>query len=1496
MICPTDLQLSEFLHGRLDEELSLQIEQHFESCVDCNSRVASLDMGSHTISLKPPGQADSKFDFIDEPECLQLQEFAKDLTLRAWPHGEKSTLVVEDEGRSRKLPQKIDHFRILERIGAGSFGVVLKCWDEELDRPVAMKVSHPSRMKSQSDAERYQLEAKLLAKMGHPNIVPVHATGLTDDGQVYIVSRFIQGRNLAQILKAERFRIETSVRLIAKVAEAIHHMHSHGILHRDIKPGNILIDVNDVPYVTDFGLAIHEDEVVRYREIAGTLAYMSPEQLSGDGHLIVARSDIFSLGVVLFEMLTGIRPFGDRLPGNSTDWIKEVPVPSDFEPNVPVALDRICRKALQIRSSDRHTSAREFQIELEKYLENPEGQLEEDEQVVRVYRGLRSFRKDDAKFFSELLPGLKSSEGYPQQVQFWINRIDGRDPDCEPRIGVIYGATGSGKSSLVNAALIPNLSGIATPILVQASARRTEADLGKQLKKVFLDLESIDELPELTRRIRKRPAPHANQKIVIVIDQFEQWLQGRQIDSDLELVQALRQCDGHSIQCILILRDDFYVDLSQFMRAVDASLNEEDNAMSVPEFTLEHAKTVLTKFGTLLKKGGENDPEKNAFIDRGIELIQANGRIAPVWLSLFVEITKELPWNAETIGQLDDFKTLGQTYLQRRFDPDVCPRRYRSFIPAIKKLLEALLPERENNLKGQGLSLDELRDACEYQQKPERFSQLIEILDNELRIISPDQTTGPDDQELIKYQLTHDYLVPSIRSWLDEEGLRTHAGRAKQKLRDRASLWSLKKESRQLPGPIEAAYIRSGTTPAEWSSIESDMMKASVRKAGIQTAVVCVLAAVFGVWVMLNLRLQRDDELIVQLEQSNMEHVPKIAELIENRFPRMEERVLQKYESFDPGSIAKARFAMPLVGIEDAAAEELKEQIPTASFENFQVLTEYLIQHEAPFDSLNQQFRNVSVSSNMRFQTACALMAASRDDPVDEELEVAIHEAVVAGLIQKSGASLENWTNWLIPYQKHLTGKLKQVFESQNSHSDREKAAFILSQFLKDNPVDYSEFLLHANDQQLAILIDGIVDDPDEHLKALQKTKLKFEKNPESFSQEEITNLLAAFIHLGEKEYPFSHFRRHTDPSIRSKLIHKLAGSRVNPHDIFPHVVEGENPELVAALLQTLGTIEPHHLSTDEQDELKEMATKLFLEHPDPEVHSSSQWVLKQFGESPSVPSITEKQAEEIEHGWYTTPSGFTMIVTRPEDRSIKNLIIPEDGAEYVGELSVNRRFGMSATEVTLKQYQEYKKRKRSDEAPVPAPDTPATRVDFEDALRYCNWLTKMSGMSEADQCYHEVKGIIQPRPDYLERKGYRLPTESEWELMTRGGSSTLFPFGASIEFISEYAWHLENSDSQTHLVGTKKPNQFGFFDVCGNVAEWCHNEESVLENLTKSKYVRIAEPSRGGSFKSHPASGAPYGSMRSGDRITTGRKGGIVERGFRIARTLGQIEKPEDE
>jgi eukaryotic-like serine/threonine-protein kinase len=202
-------------------------------------------------------------------------------------------------------PTVIGRYRVIRRLGQGSFGRVYLAQDDELGRAVAVKIPNPERVSGPEGREAFLDEARTLARLDHPHIVPVFDVGWTDEGVCYVVSKFVEGSDLARRLREGRMPFRDSAELVATIAEALHHAHQHGLVHRDVKPANILLDAQRRPHVSDFGLALSDEAYGKGFKTAGTPAYMSPEQARGEGHRVDGRCDVFSLGIVFYELLTG---------------------------------------------------------------------------------------------------------------------------------------------------------------------------------------------------------------------------------------------------------------------------------------------------------------------------------------------------------------------------------------------------------------------------------------------------------------------------------------------------------------------------------------------------------------------------------------------------------------------------------------------------------------------------------------------------------------------------------------------------------------------------------------------------------------------------------------------------------------------------------------------------------------------------------------------------------------------------------------------------------------------------------------------------------------------------------------------------------------------------------------------------------------------------------------------------------------------------------------
>src|SRR6266567_732030 len=322
-------------------------------CAQCGSRLTSSDDGEkfciHCLLRSALGQDD-----IDPSKTLRRSD----------------QLIPGDNG----APIEFGDYELLEEIGRGSQGVVYRVRQKSLNRIVALKVIALGHWATEPHVKRFRREAEAAARLNHPGIVPIYDVG-ERDGACYFSMGLVEGGQLDAMLEREPMSIRSAVELIVKLARTVQYAHEHNILHRDIKPGNILLDVKGEPHLTDFGLARlveTESTITRTMEVLGTPSYMAPEQAVGNNAAITSATDVYGLGAVFYQLLTGHPPFAG---GTTFETVRlvldtEPRQPRLWNPKIDRDLATICLKCLEKDPERRYPSALAFAEDLERCLKH----------------------------------------------------------------------------------------------------------------------------------------------------------------------------------------------------------------------------------------------------------------------------------------------------------------------------------------------------------------------------------------------------------------------------------------------------------------------------------------------------------------------------------------------------------------------------------------------------------------------------------------------------------------------------------------------------------------------------------------------------------------------------------------------------------------------------------------------------------------------------------------------------------------------------------------------------------------------------------------------------------------------------------------------------------------------------------------------------------------------------------------------------------------------
>jgi WD40 repeat protein/serine/threonine protein kinase/DNA-binding SARP family transcriptional activator len=370
-------------------------------------------------------------------------------------------------------------YELREQVGAGDFGVVYRAYQPSVGREVAIKVIRTELVNQPAFIRRFEAEAQLVAQLEHPHVVSLYDYWRDPEG-AYLVMRWLRSGSLRQALDRGPWKLEAASSLLAQVGSALAYAHRQGVVHRDLKPANVLLDEEGHAYLSDFGIAARlSDPDDPRRLVSGSPAYMPPEEIAGETH--TPRSDVYGLGLLTFELLTGARPPMDA----------PLPPLGSMRPDLPDALDAVVGRATALDPGQRYESVDDFLTAFAKAAGTDTPALAETyTPAENPYKGLRAFSESDAEHFF----------GRDALVDQLLSAV------AEHRLVAVVGPSGIGKSSVVKAGLVPALRKGALPVAVERPD-----DLVEELARDELGI----------RRVAKRILP-ADSELVLVVDQFEE--------------------------------------------------------------------------------------------------------------------------------------------------------------------------------------------------------------------------------------------------------------------------------------------------------------------------------------------------------------------------------------------------------------------------------------------------------------------------------------------------------------------------------------------------------------------------------------------------------------------------------------------------------------------------------------------------------------------------------------------------------------------------------------------------------------------------------------------------------------------------------------------------------------------------------------------------------------------------------------------------------------
>ena len=707
--------------------------------------------------------------------------------------------------------------------------------------------------------------------------------------------------------------------------------------------------------------------------------------------------------------------------------------------------------------------------------------------VKVVPKGLRPFGAGDSDYFLDLLPGTPDGRGLPEIIAYWKDRIEDAIPGKNFRVGIIFGPSGCGKSSLIRAGLLPNLADHVLTVDIEATADKTESLILEGLRERCSGAAGGGLVETISALSMGSGLPEGKSKVLIIIDQFEQWLHAHRSGDGRELVDSLKNCNGRRVQAIISVRADFYMASTRFMAELGVEMRQDSNWATMDLFGERHAKKVLKLFGQAygaLPTDDENmTDEQKDFLDQSVHELareDGDGRIAPVRLSLFAQMLSEKEWTPLTLQSVGGAKGVGVRFLEETFDTDRGRIRYhigQSDLEPCRLILKALLPDLGTGIKGGRKSELELLKSFGLEGAPDRFRRLIGMLDGDLRMITPtaseevegESATVLGEQIVRYYQLTHDYLVPSIREWLTRRQRETRRGRAELRLADRSAIWAAKPENRQLPSLWEWSNIRLLTRSKDWTEPQRRMMEKAARVHGLRGLGMAALVGTLiagGSYVRNQFaeskRTTEARGLVTSVLKVKTDQVPGIVASMKDYRRWVDPALKEALRKAKKGSPEELHARLSLLPADAAQVEPLYDSMVEAEDPDVAtVIGQALEPHRETLKSKLWAAVEQVGSGEKRILPAASALALY--DPTNPRW-ADVSDKVARALVSVNSLLLRPWVEALRPVRGKLTVSLATIFrEKSRSKSVHSVETDILTDYASEDPNLIADLLMDSD-------------------------------------------------------------------------------------------------------------------------------------------------------------------------------------------------------------------------------------------------------------------------------------------------------------------------------------------------------------------------------------------------------------------------------------------------